>query len=280
MFSAVQSPLPQLLGTLVGLILVGCGSSSDSRPDDVSGTKETLEQLILGGSGVPKEMIYVKLCVTPDGLCVRAAYRVDECFRYDDLEAFVDGVAIPQTWPGGWSNKKRFKPLPNGGNGHGCAYPSFETDDLQVSKGRTTKVEFRINGEVISATVNDWLLKRTLNVPALLIRGEEVFIDVEPPIEPDVQFQEHGADMWTDIVYEYEEAGPDDPFSFSFGKIARESRQGGGFFLQVPIDSPIGAGSFRFNEGGVRVNVANCPFAACEVTVNRRAEVMGISIIE
>jgi hypothetical protein len=51
--------------------------------------------------------------LTIDGSCVPANFRVDECFRYDDIQAFVDGVEIPRVWPGGWTSTQVFEPLPS-----------------------------------------------------------------------------------------------------------------------------------------------------------------------
>src|SRR5690606_38345679 len=87
MLGDVVSLRVKSLGLVGCLLSSGCGDRpADARPPDVPGTMDTLEQLVLGGHAVVgDEEISVKVCATPDGLCVLAEYSVNECFRYESL---------------------------------------------------------------------------------------------------------------------------------------------------------------------------------------------------
>jgi hypothetical protein len=277
-----------LLGVIACILLAGCGEPAESRPPDIPGTIETATRLTLGGHGVlGDETTPVKVCMNPDGLCVPAHYRVDECYRYDDIEAIVDGTSIPLVWAGGWTPIPIFEPLPSGGSGHGCAYPGFALDDLGARAASTTQeLTIRVGHESATVTVKDWLLERTITVPETLVRGTDVFVGVEPQVRVE-QRQEDS--QGTYILYDDPELDlewcktkyptSESCLAPSISTVDPASWNDEGFVLRVPATLPIGTGLFGFNEAWLQVEATSCPFTACEVTVNRSTE-MPVSITE
>jgi hypothetical protein len=253
--------------------------------------------LTLGASAtLGKDTTPVEVCLNPDGLCVPGAYGVDECFRYDDIEAEVAGIQIPRTEVGGWTEVPIFAPLPSGGNGYGCTYPAFEIDDLGVSElSNIEEITLRIGGETATATVADWLIHRTLSVPDTFVQGSDVFVGVEPSVSLKEQLGRPGTGFARPASYfTYDDIALDEEWckakydlppestclSASIGDIAPEAWSDEGYVLRVPTIMPAGVGTFGFGEGGVSVETPSCPFAACDVTVNRGTEVPGIVIAE
>jgi hypothetical protein len=249
---------------------------------------ETAARLVLGAHfAFGREPTPIELCLNPDGLCVPAAYRVDECHVYADIEATVDGIPIPRVTGGGWSTVPLFQPLPSGGNGHGCFFPSFELEHFgERGMSRTQELTIRVGSASATAIASDWLVERTISAPATFPRGTDVFVGVEPRVGAE---QRQEKSQGTYILYD----DPENDLAWfrvkyptldccsspGISDVNPDSWSDEGFVFRVPTDLPIGTGRFGFNEAWLSVAVTDCPFAACEVTVNRSAEVP-VSVVD
>jgi hypothetical protein len=274
-----------------GFACLGCGEPVDhSRPADLQGTRDTALQLVLGGHAVVDQPSPIELCLNPTGLCVPSEYRVDECFRYDDIEVDLDGVSIPQTISGGWSAVQRFAPLPSGGHGYGCNYPAFELADFGVPlMPRTQTLTIKIQDETIVITVLDWLLERSLSVPATLVKGTDVFVGLEPSegVGQRQAKSEGTYFKYDDIRLTHEwycakygcKAGTEGS-DLEISEVDESAWTVGGFIQRVPTNMPAGVGRFGYDEAWAPVEVTNCPFSSCDVTVNRSVEALGITIAD
>lgn len=228
----------ELHGPAACFLMLGCGDADDSRPPDVQGSLETALQLVFGADGQiqpananidGEEATLVELCLTPDGACIPGDYRADECYRYDDIQAFIDGVEIPLVWSGGWTSEPIFEPLPSGGNGHGCSYPLFDTFDLGVdARSSSHEITIRVGEEEVSFSVENWLLGLSGNAPDTFVKGTEIFVSIEPRMGT----EEEGT---TAINFVYDNLDHNDPDKvLHLGIVEPEAWQDDGFLLLLP----------------------------------------------
>jgi hypothetical protein len=284
------------LAGVVSVACVACGPAAGSGPADSQGTRDTALQLVLGGDAALDERVPIKLCLNPDGLCVPSEYRVDECHRYDDIEADIDGVSIPRTSNGGWSSIPRFAPLPSGGNGYGCSYPAFALDSFGVpANAHTQTLTIKIHGQTIVAIAKDWLIERSLTAPSTFVKGTDVFVGLQPNVGSEQRQTKAQA-----TYFLYDDTSLDEAWCTAKGvcgpvttppevctcldaflsDVHDSAWTDAGFLLRVPTSMPVGTGRFGFGEAWARVEVSTCPFIDCELTVNRGAEIAGITIAE
>lgn len=274
---------------IVGIVclaywLCGChNKEDDSRPPDVPGSLSTALSLTLGGHAIFwEDATSVEVCLTPDGLCVPADYRVDECFQYEDLKIFVNDVELPQEWPGGWSPHQAFEPLPSGGNGYGCTYPFFNAEDFVGPVGASsTELTVRLGNEEVRVVVSHWLTRRALRATGPMVKGTTVQIDVEPMVSSSIQT---GADGQTGSLptatFVYDDSTGELPYDFQFGEISPGAWGATGFELSIPNDAPAGPGRLELGEFFKKLETPECPFMECNVIVNRISSEDGLSIEE
>jgi hypothetical protein len=303
------SALFSTLGTFACVML-----PSDERPTepaeeiDVEGDWESARTLAFSASANIAERGGHVTVETRRGLDrdVDPASVPLDCRRYTTMEVSIDGLVIDRTSAGGWSGE---------GKSRGCLYPTFElrcanpvnggdghcsAHDLFRDDGTVT-IGVSIGGEARSFRAQDWLTKRTIEVPSgALVAGQVAAIRVGFPLtgidrgERDAQTLafvydddrlnhvwcaiEHNSHSWS--ANEFDETGGCRTgccTEANIGEVRFTSWVGDHVDFAAPARLPAGAGELRWSEER-SVALSSCPFGRCSVGVTRTASARSVVV--
>lgn len=227
----------------------GDDSEVSERRREADGTWETASALLFAAcANVHRGEAWITVALTPSGGCGAEPVPVEVCHRYASIETTINGHS--------------FSPTPAGGSGGApgaCRFPRFDirSKDLFSETG-SVDIGITIDGERRDFRIEQWMVTRTLDVPAgTFVPGKIASIHVGPRLEG--------------LMGDRDRA--------TLGSEDRKIRKtwipvrwnGERIELPLPERIPPGDAELELEERRIAV-VVGCPFAMCGANVVRTAK--------